>query len=543
MRKKWLAVLILPCLLVSAPAARAGEKAAEAPTIVVRFESLNALLQNLNLVVRLVGQEEAANQIEGLVKSKIGKQGLEGIDPSRPFGAYVRFGKAIDEINGAILIPMADPETFLKLLDNLNINVTKDKDDIYTHKTNKNFNLYFRFAHKCLYITSVNTESIQNKNLLEPAKALAVPGNAMVSLVARVDQIPSEAKQLALAQLEESLLAAQKKGDPKETKAQQEFRIALLREANRFGSSLIRETSELRFDLNVSDKTKELTVNFSVTGKPGSDLAKMIQAAGTLQSPLGGVAPKNAAFRGALHMLLPDALNKALGDVIDEVVEKSLEGIQNEQKRKQAETLFKAMLPTVKAGEIQFAAAVLGPQEKHFTVVTAVKLKDGEKLGRTVRDLIKDALGDVPPNLRAKIQLDFDSAGDIKIHKLEIPNEAKIDPMVARIAGDSTLYLAFRDDALFLAMGQESIAILKAVLASKDAAASMPLVFDFDLARMAPLMSQTAEQKTLASKLFADGNNGRLRLVISGGESLSARLQIQLNVIEFLVKMKNDKGQ
>ena len=171
MQRKWLAVFFVPLVVLLAPTVRAQDKAANPPTVVVRVKSLNALLQNLNLVVKLVGQEGAANQIENLIKGKIGKNGLEGIDPARPFGAYVRFGNAIDEINGAILVPMVDEKTFLDLLESLNVNFTKDKAGIYTHKTNKNFDLYFRFAHRYLYVTSVNTESIQDKNLLDPAKA------------------------------------------------------------------------------------------------------------------------------------------------------------------------------------------------------------------------------------------------------------------------------------------------------------------------------------------------------------------------------------
>src|SRR6266850_786593 len=100
MRRFGLAALFVPFLLVAAPALHAGE----APAVVVRVKSLDVLVQNVNLVVRLVGQEEYAKQIEGLIKSKIGKKGLEGIDPTRPFGAYVRFGKNLDDVSGAILI-------------------------------------------------------------------------------------------------------------------------------------------------------------------------------------------------------------------------------------------------------------------------------------------------------------------------------------------------------------------------------------------------------------------------------------------------------
>ena len=195
MLRKWLAALVVPVFILVAPTVRAQE----APTVVVRVKSLNALLQNLNLVVKLVGQEEKANEIEGLIKSNIGKNGLKGIDTTRPFGAYVRFGKNLDEINGAILVPMRDESTFLDLLDSLNIEVTKDKNAIYTHKTGKGFDLYFRFANQYLYITSVNTESIQAKNLIDPAKALAMKGDATIAVVARIDQIPDIAKGFALS--------------------------------------------------------------------------------------------------------------------------------------------------------------------------------------------------------------------------------------------------------------------------------------------------------------------------------------------------------
>lgn len=541
MRRSWMAVWCLPVLLLIVPAARAQGKPVDTPAIVVRVSSLNALLQNLNLVVKLVGQEEAAHQIEGLFKSKVGKKGIEGIDPARPIGAYVRFGKAIDQVSGAILIPMADEKTFLALLDNLSVNYAKDKDGIYTHKTKQNVDVYFRFAHKYLYITSINTESILDKNLPNPAKALAVATNAAISIVARVDQIPNDAKLIALAQLEDSILAAQKKPQPGETKVQEAFRVALLRDVNKLGANLIREAGEVRFDLDISDKTKELTVNLSVTAKTGSELAKTIKAIGDLKSPLAGVLQKDVAFQGAFHLALPDELNTAFGKVIDEVTQKSLEGIQNAGKKKQAEKLFKALLPTAKSGEFQVVAAVLGPKQDRYTFVGAVKLKDGIKLGTTIHDLVKEALNEIPAAEREKIQLNFDGVGAVKIHKFQLPKDAKTDDLLQQVAGDNHLYVAFREDALFLALGKDALPALKSALGKTDSAASLPLVFDFDVARMAKLMAKTPEHKDLADKLFPAGKTGRVRLSIAGGTSLNARLQLQLNVLEFLVKLQEKK--
>lgn len=466
MRVKWIAALLL--LAVTNATSLASEKPADLPSIVLRVQSLNALLQNLNLVVKLVGQEAAANQIEGLIKGKIGKQGLEGIDLARPFGAYVRFGKAIDDITGAILIPIADQKTVLTRLGALGIKVTLDKDGIYTHQTDTNFQVHFRFANEYLYLTSVNTQSIQVKNLPDPVKALAIANHAMISLVARIDQIPSDARLIALAQLEATILAGQKKNQPNETKIQEEFRIALLREVNRYGSSLVRDAVELRFDLDVNDKTRDLSAKLSITGKPGSDLAKSIQALASQQSSLINLGKTEAAFQGSLHLALPEGLNKAFAAVIDEAAENGVEGIQNAQKKKQAEALFKAIMPTAKSGDFHLVGIVLGPEEKKYSFVTAMKLKEGEKLGKTVHDLVKLTLDDIPANLRDKIQLNFASVGNVQIHKFELQKNPIIDKLLDEVVSENQLYLAFREDALFLAIGKEALPTLKTILAKQN---------------------------------------------------------------------------
>jgi hypothetical protein len=540
MRRILLAVFCIPFVVLFAPAVHANEKPADAPAVVVRAKSLNALLENMNFVVRLIGQEDAAAQIEGLVKGKIGKDGIQGIDPGRPFGAYVHFGKGIGDVKGAILIPMADDKSFLNLLDSLGVKYAKDKDGIYTHKTN-NVDLYFRFSHDYLYITSLNTESIQTKNLSEPAKALALSGDAMFAVVARMDQIPNEVKSIALGQLEEKIDAAKKTAATMGNKAQEEFLIALLTDSHQLGKSLIREAVEIRFDLDVTEKTKEMTVNFNVTAKPGSDLAKSIKSMGNLKSPLAGLVKDNVAFQGGVHLVLPAALQTALGSLFDDVKENGLKGIQTKEKRDQAQQLFDAMMPSAKAGEFQFVAAVVGPQMKRYTFVAALKLKEGDKLAKTAYDLLKEAIAEIPAEKRDKFKLDFDSVGPIKIHKFEIPKDGKIDAFLDDVAGDNQLYVAFRDDALFLAIGKEALPTLKAALANKDAVPSQPFVFDFDVARMALLMAQNDEQKKLAAKLFPPGEKGQIRLAIDGGTSLSARLQLRLNVLEFLVKLKNDQ--
>jgi hypothetical protein len=321
---------------------------------------------------------------------------------------------------------------------------------------------------------------------------------------------------------------------------QEEFRTAVLGEFNKLGAAILREAAEVRFDLDISDATKEMMVNFAVMGKPGSELAKSIQAIGNLKSPLAGLVTKDVAFQGSLHLALPDALKQTLNNLIDEAAAKSLAAIQDATKKSQAEALFKAILPTAKSGDFQVVASILGPKADRYTIIAGLKLKDGVKLGNTVQALITDAVKDIPPELRDKFALDIDSVGAVKIHKFVLPRDANTDKL-AEVFGDGDIYIAFRDDALLVAMGKEALATLKSAIAKTGSAASQPLVFDFDLARMAKWVVKTPEQKELAAKLFPGGESGHVRITIEGGAALTARLQMRLSVLEFLAKVKKDQ--
>jgi hypothetical protein len=289
----------------------------------------------------------------------------------------------------------------------------------------------------------------------------------------------------------------------------------------------------VRFDLELSDKTKDITVNLSVAGLPGSELAKSIKSIGKFKSPLAGLLKKDLAFQGAVHAALPKGLHQAFAAVIDAAADRSLEGIQNADKKKQAQALFKALMPTAKAGEYQAAAVVLGPKEERYTFIAAVMLKDGAKLGAAVEALIGEALKQIP---------DFARVGAVKIHKFEVPKTPASGNLLDEVAGDKYLYVAFRDDAVFLALGKDALATLKAALGDSGQD-SPPVLFDMDVARMARWTARTAEQKEAAQKLRAEGAPSRLRLSIDGGATLHARLHMRLSVLEFLVKTGTAKGK
>ena len=544
MRVRWLGALAGLLVLVPVTAARAQDTAADAPSVVFRVKSLETVLQNVKLLVSLAGREEAAQQIEGLFKGKVGPKGLEGVDPNRPLGAFLRFGKELDDISGAVLIPITDEKAFLTFLENSNILFTKDNKGVYTVQTGKQFDVYFRFANKYAYVTGINADNLQDKNLVDPAKVLAGGKDDMaIAATVRLDQVPEAAKLLALAQLEQGLQDAQAKTEPKETEVQKAFRVALTKEIVRTSQNLVREGAELRLGLNVDRASKDFVTKLSIAGKPGTELAKALQKIGKTQSPFGAVLKKDVAFHGAIDLALPDPVKAAFLKVIEEARAKSLADIQDAEKRKQAEQLMDALAPTVQAGELDGFFGLVGPSGKHYTLLAGLKLQDGEKLGQTVRTLVADALKTAPAAERNKVQLDADSVGGVKIHRFELPRDAKNEKFINDLPGDPNLFVAFRKDAVLLAIGPQALPALKTAIGVTQPATTPVFLFDFDVAKMVPVLAKTQEQRDLADRLFKASDDSKIRFIVEGGPALSFRLEMKLSAVEFLAKMNPNAEQ
>jgi hypothetical protein len=530
----WYCGLVVVGLMAAVPARTLAQ--ADEPSVVIRVKSLDTVLQNLKLLASIVGREDAAQDIQGLIKAKVGAKGLQGIDLARPVGAYVRFGKAIEEINGAVLVPVADEQAFLTLLENLQLNPTKGKGGIYTLQA-LNIELYLRFSKNYAFITAMNTENLNDRSLLDPAKVLAGPADSVISAAMRLDQVPEAAKLLALGKIETDLSDLEDKAQPNETPAQKEFRKAIIRQVSKTIADVLKDGKQAGFDISMK-ANKDLAIQLSLTAQPGTELAKTLQSVGQGKSPFAGLMTKNPAFRGGVDFSFSPAVNQAFIKVVEEGAQKGLGDISNPDKKRHAQALLDAVLPTIKTGEFDAFFGMSGPVNNHFTLLAAVKTKDGDRLGGVVHDMLEKELKNMPADQRDKIKLDVDAAGGVKIHRFELPRDAKTGKLLDDLPGDPNLFVAFRKDALFLAIGPEALATLKEAVSSQQSGTVPAFLFDFNVARMAPAVAQNAEQKQLAAKLFPAGKESSIRIAVEGGQALTLRVSMALDVLEFFAKMK-----
>ncbi len=174
-------------LLAAAPAlARAAapvatQAADDKPAVVVAFKSLEGLIDDAKYIAKLAGKEEEAKQTEKMLQNMVGgPKGLEGVDPKKPIGMYVRINEDDPQKSeGVLLVPVADEEALLNLLkkqDKLTVG-DKDSDDVYkVTAEGLPFPLFFRFANKYAYVTGQTKTALSSDRLLAPDTVLPNPG-------------------------------------------------------------------------------------------------------------------------------------------------------------------------------------------------------------------------------------------------------------------------------------------------------------------------------------------------------------------------------
>jgi hypothetical protein len=539
-------------LLLAVPAAgaqepRKADAKAAGPAVLVRVQSINDLIATAKYVRTLI-PGEPGDQFElgiGAFEAFIDKDkgSIEGIDVKNPIGLYVTFGEELTPTPPAVvLVPVADPEAVLTALkERAMLTIEKEKGDVYkTQPPQSPFPIYFRFANKYAYITINDPQNIDPKTLPKPETVLGGKPEHIISATLRIDRLPDGMKRMAIAGIENQLAMGKDQPIPNETKAIKEFKDKAIDELAANLKSVLDGGEELALRINVDQKAEEVSLELELKGTQGSKLARDIQSIKDNKSVAGGaVASPDAAANFNLSVGLSSGLKALLPPVVDDALGLARkEGNVPGEIQTKIEPLIKALLPTVKAGELDFAAAMIGPDKDNlYTVVAALKVVEGKKIETTLKDLAKKEL---PPEVSAMIVFDAEKlTGGASLHTVKLSEH--LDEQGRKILGKSDLHLMFRDDLMVAAIGPGAVEALKRAATSQPADVGVTQL-QVHLNRFVPVLGENAEQlaaaRAAAEKVFGKGVSkaDTIRFSIEGGTSLKAKIAAKGKAIQFLAE-------
>lgn len=529
------AVLLALTLVLPTPIRAADEQASNnKPAVTLRLASLDHLRGDLRYLAEVVGQAEKAKQLEGILKSKLGDKGLEGIDDKKPIGAYGWVGKSGIDSEIVFLVPIADKKAFLDFIQTT-FDVTPDKgdDDVYTIVEKVPTPVYFRFANSYAYITARDKDVLAKDKLLTPTVVLPAAQIGTVSLTVNIDQIPDNLKEMALGVLENQLSAGKEQDMPGHTEAQKHLRDGIIDEVGGRIKSLFNDGGETTLRLDLDRKAGDLSLTASVAGKPGSPLAKTIRDLGQIKSVTASLLRPHSAFKGELNVSLPEKLQPLLGPALKDAEKQTLTRAKNDSEREVLNTLLEGIMPTLKAAELDTAFDLQGPSDKGiYTLLGGIKIKDGARLEQSFRK--------TAARYPKVVTLDAEKVGEVNIHRINPDKNLKAG--ARKTLGENPVYVAFRDDVLLLGAGDKGLSALKNGLSASPATGKV-MELQMALARLAPI-SDDETAAAIAHKVFDHGtDNDRFSLSLEGGKALTLRLTLKAKILDYVNQVQKARKQ
>jgi hypothetical protein len=535
MAARWLTCLTAIGFIAAATPARCAEAKKIKPALLVKIRSLNAVVEDGKYLAALAGKEEYAKQIASMIKARTDEKGLEGLDPKRPLGVYNR---DLFDLPPVVMVPIADADTFLKLLKTLRLKATKDEKGIYTVPIDFlriEVEAYFRIANGYAYITAQNMGALEDARLLDPAELKSSDRTALASATLFLDHISKDSKDLAISELERQVKRLQKRKPPRETETEEKIRVRILKDLAAGVAQVIREGRELGMRFEVDSKAQKLGLTFRLTGQADSKLSENITALGQSASLFTSLVKDDGAGSLLVHLAIPKTMRKIIEPMMDDRLKEIQEKEADEGKRELVASFIKAITPSLKSGEVDALLSLRGPSDAgRYTAVIALKLKEGQNIEKVVRDVIDKV---APATEKAKIKFDAEKTGEVSIHRVAI--EKSLDKKFKKLFGDAPLYFAFRDDAVVLTLGEGSLEAIKETVTAKPKAGPV-LEFELALARLLPLVATSPKHAAAvkaAKEVFDedDKDKGMIRVTLGGGKELMLRSSVSGAVVKFVI--------
>jgi hypothetical protein len=531
--------------LVAAPrAARAADDQASPPAVIAQARSLDSLVDDARYLAKLAGRPELADQyLEPVLKLKDGKNGVPGVDGTRPAGLYGTVSDNLIESSVVVLVPVSDEAALLKSLDEHGIKATKGKDGIYSFAMPfLPVSGYLRFAHRYAYLAAPDKSSITGDKLPTPDKVFTDKPGSTVSGRFQISQVPDLVKQIALGQVELRLANVADEKREGESEAQAALRQEMIKSFSKQVAALLNEGGELALRLDVDRKADTVAGEIILTGQPKSGLQATIAELSPQPSRPAAVFSDRAALRGSARLPLSPELRQALGNAITADLRDALAKEADPARKQLGEKFYRLLEPTLKNTPLDGAFELRGPTAAgQYALVGGLRVADGTAIEQGVRDLVK-GLSDAD---RGKVHLDAETAGNVKIHRVDIQKDKRYDADARKTFGDNPLYVAFDKEAAFLAVGDGGLEALKQALAA-PAKATPPLQLEMAMSRLATgamARDPQAAAKAAREAFGPAGGNDTLRVSVTGGKALTIRFELKAPVIKFLGTLPNDAAQ
>ncbi len=534
---QWLAGLVLAITpaLRSAPVPAGDPAAAFKPTVTVRVQPLDKLLDDIKytatLIARLAPSEREAkefiNGTDETLKKALGPDWRKAVDTGRPLFGYLTVDANLAASTGAVLIPVKDEAAFRKLLADL-VGRVEEKDGVLGFQLpgarsadGTPVNGYVRLANQYAYLTVNDPAVVALNRIPTPGQVVAGYQAAAVSAKVHLDRLPEPFRQTAVGGVRQfrSMVRGEQApaGGAFGIGAAETVMLTPFLALYPLAEPVVRDGQDLTVDVNYDRARLNLSFDLAVTPKAGSELSTIVGAIRPPTSLFAQLVGNDPAGRALVRVTIPEDIRKLVLPKVEAGIGQvpAVVPTWGVIVGKVGERL----LPTLREGEIDFGAALRGPGKgDRYGIVAGLRLKDAAAVEQALRDAVKG----LPKDAQGVIKLDAATAGGMKVHQIVLP---PLPEPAKSIFGESTVHIAFRPDAVLAAFGDNALAGLQDGLNTKPQPAVQCLV-EASGRKLVPLVSRVDAEAGKKFKAFLGTEVDRLPLIelaVKGGPALKVR--------------------
>ncbi len=514
----WLPIVLAMLVVASQPAV------AQEPVVVISTKSADGLISDAKYVLGAGGQPELGNLIDGMIDQFTQGKGLQGIERTKPLGAYMSIAAA-GTPDFVVFIPVNDIKAFRDLLATYLPQQQEVAGGTFSLQ-GQDQQIYGKYQNGYCYLTLLPAAL---SKLPDPAKFVTNKTYAL-SLEADIGKLPNEVKEQLLETIENAV-AAPDEGAPPADDVQARIQARAQKMTLQMFRMLVKETDRLSLGIEVDQKSKVLAVDVNVRARTGTPLAQSLagyaKTTGAFAALGGPEAAMNFSFAAPVADELRDLMRDAFRAGFDQARAgiDSSEKLQTPEQKKVAKDLIDRVTKVIEAtgdtGKIDAAVVMNTVSADKVQVVAAAKIAKGDELAKVIDDFVKQNPND--PGLK-KLKRDVAKHGGARIHELavELEGDAKQN------LGDGPIHLAIRDDAVYFAIGGDSLAAVKAAIdnTGKPAANRPPISIRMRPSKLIAVFAKDEDEQTKLARESFKGDGDHISLELLPAER-GARLRLE----------------
>ena len=544
--------ILLPLLVIALLAGRVvqcaakDEKPADAaatkPVAVLSIASYDRIMADVAMIGNLAGNPDLDKNLEGMLKLFTQGQGLNGMDPTRPWGVTL----STDGLSFQPLafIPVKSVKQLLESLAAL-IGEPQDAGDGVLELEVFNQRILIKEVDGWAIIAQ-SPEAFASVPK-DPTKILDGLDKAYdVGVRLYVQNIPEVYRTLAIDQLRMGVEMGLGRG-PDESDEAYEARRKLAERQMDAITEAINDVDQLTLGAALDVAAKTARIDLSVAMVSTSDTAKKVSQFQAATSDFAGFLVNDAAASLNVTAKIEKSDTEQIVSGLAAVKAQALQHIEggsklatDEASKKLAKEMlsevFDAIQATLEAGKID-AGATLNLSDKAMALVVGAYVADPMALENALKKFAK--LAEKEPNFPG-IKFDADKHGDVRFHTTTIT--VPEDQSISKVLGKKLeVAVGIGSKSAYLAVGSDSLRLVKQLIDKSKAEASKqmpPFQLNVALApifQFAAAMQDRPEVTAIAEDLAKSKGKDRVSLVIAAQKNtLNIRLEAQEGVLRLL---------